>query len=86
MINQTDLSGGVSDRPLTTGEARSKLRDDNNKNNDDFTAKQVAEQKINPEALGKTVPKQTGRVASEKPTVSENYTTIGPGGPGGGPR
>ena len=86
MINQTDLSGGVSDRPLTTGEVRSKLRDENNKDNVDFTAKQVAEQKINPEALGKTVPAQTGRIASANPTVSENYTTIGPGGPGGGPR
>lgn len=86
MINQTTLSGGVSNRPLTTGEVRSKLRDDNNKENVDFTAKQVAEQKINPEALGKTVPAQTGRIASGNPTVSENYTTIGPDGPGGGPR
>ena len=83
MINQTDLSGGVSDRPLTTGEVRSKLRDDNNRNNEEFTAKQVAENKLNAEALGKGVPKQTGRSATDTPTVSENNTIIGPNGGGG---
>jgi hypothetical protein len=80
MINQTTLSGGVSDRPLTSGEVRSKLRDDNNRSNDDFTAKQVAEKKLNPEALGKGVPKQIGRTANNSPTVAENNTIIGPNG------
>ena len=80
MINQTTLSGGVSDRPLTSGEVRSKLRDDNNRANNDFTGKQVAENKLNPEALGKGVPKQIGRTASNLPTVAENNTIIGPNG------
>ena len=78
LINQTSLSGNVSDRPLTTGEVRSKLRDENNKNNEEFTAKQVAEGKLNPEALGgKSVPSETGRTASDEPTVAENYKIIG---------
>tara|TARA_B100001057_G_scaffold186819_1_gene187594 strand:- start:8153 stop:9796 length:1644 start_codon:yes stop_codon:yes gene_type:complete len=80
MINQTTLSGGVSDRPLTSGEVRSKLRDDNNRANNDFTAKQVAENKLNAEALGRGVPKQIGRTASNSPTVAENNTIIGPNG------
>ena len=81
LINQTTLSGGVSDRPLTTSEIRSKLRDENNKNNEDFTGKQVAENKLNPESLGaKSVPAETGRTASNDPTVVENITVIGPNG------
>ena len=81
LINQTTLSGGVSDRPLTTSEMRSKLRDENNKNNEDFTGKQVAEGKLNPESLGsKSIPAETGRTASNNPTVVENITTIGPDG------
>mgnify|MGYP001380712147 CR=1 FL=1 len=83
MINQTDLSGGVTDRPLTIGECRSKLRDENNRNNEEFTAKCVAEGKLNPEALGKGVPSETGRTASDTPTVAENNTIIGPHGGGG---
>ncbi len=81
LINQTTLSGGVSDRPLTTSEIRSKLRDENNKNNEDFTGKQVAENKLNPEALGsKSIPAETGRTASNDPTVVENISVIGPAG------
>ena len=75
------MSGGVSDRPLTTSEIRSKMRDENNKNNEDFTGKQVAENKLNPESLGaKSVPAETGRTASNDPTVVENITVIGPNG------
>jgi len=81
LINQTTLSGGVSDRPLTISEIRSKLRDENNKNNEDFTGKQVAENKLNPEALGsKSIPAETGRTASNDPTVVENISVIGPAG------
>ena len=81
LINQTTLSGNISDRPLTIGECRSKLRDENNKNNEDFIAKCVAEGKLNPEALGsKSVPAETGRNASDEPTVAENYTIIGDNG------
>ena len=80
LINQTTLSGGVADRPLTTGEIRSKLRDDNNRNNEEFTAKQVAENKLNPESLGKGIPSKIGRTASNDPTVVENLTVIGPTG------
>ena len=80
LINQTTLSGGVTDRPLTTGEIRSKMRDDNNRNNEDFTGKQVAENKLNPESLGKGIPSKIGRTASNDPTVVENITAIGPNG------
>jgi len=80
LIDQTILSGGVTDRPLTTGEARSKLRDDNNRNNEEFTAKLVAENKLNPESLGKGIPGKIGRTASNDPTVVENTTIIGPNG------
>ena len=83
LINQTTLSGGISDRPLTIGECRSKLRDDNNRANDDFTAKCVAEKKLNPESLVKKPPAKVGRTASDEPTVTEGYTVIGPNGPGG---
>jgi len=83
LINQTTLSGGVSDRPLTVGEIRSKLRDDNNRDNDDFTAKCVAEKKLNPESLGKKPPSKVGRTASDEATVTEGYAVIGPTGPGG---
>ena len=74
------MSGGVTDRPLTTGEIRSKMRDDNNRNNEDFTGKQVAENKLNPESLGKGIPSKIGRTASNDPTVVENITAIGPNG------
>ena len=80
LINQTTLSGGVSDRPLTTSEIRSKLRDENNRNNEEFTGKQVAENKLNAEALGKGIPGDIGRTASNTPTVAENTSIIGPTG------
>jgi len=83
IIDQTPLTGGVCDRPLTIGEIRSKIRDDNNRANDDFTAKCVAEKKLNPESLVKKPPAKVGRTASDEPTVTEGYTVIGPNGPGG---
>ena len=52
----------------------------NNRNNEEFTAKQVAENKLNPESLGKGIPGKIGRTASNDPTVVENTTIIGPAG------
>ena len=88
LINKTDLTGGVTDRNLTTSEVRSKMRDNATLNNTDFTSIQIAEGKLNPEYSSPN-PKKIGRTASSKPTVSENNTIVGPVGPvdkGAGPR
>ena len=82
MINRATDTGGVTNKQLTTGEVRSKLRDNNNLNNTDFTATQVAEGKLNPSYSSPNPPK-IGRVAANSPTPTENNNIVGPAGPGG---
>ena len=82
MINRATDTGGVTNKQLTSGEVRSKLRDNNNLNNTDFTATQVAEGKLNPSYSSPNPPK-IGRVANNKPTPTENNNIVGPAGPGG---
>lgn len=88
LINKTDLTGGITDRNLTTSEVRSKMRDNATLNNTDFTSVQIAEGKLNPEYSSPN-PKKIGRTAGSEPTVSENNNVVGPVGPvdkGAGPR
>ena len=82
MINRATDTGGVTNKQLTSGEVRSKLRDNNNLNNTDFTATQVAEGKLNP-AYSSPNPGKIGRIAGNDPTTTENSNIIGPEGPGG---
>ena len=82
MINRATDTGGVTNKQLTSGEVRSKLRDNNNLNNTDFTATQIAEGKLNP-AYSSPNPPKIGRVADNKPTPTENNNIVGPAGPGG---
>lgn len=83
MINRAADTGGVTNKQLTSGEVRSKLRDNNNLNNTDFTATQVAEGKLNP-AYSSPNPGKIGRIAGKDPTTTENSNIIGPEGPASG--
>ena len=83
MINRFTDTGGVTNKQLTTGEVRSKLRDNNNLNNTDFTATQVAEGKLNPSYSSPNPPK-IGRIADKAPTTTENSNIVGPQGPASG--
>ena len=83
MINRFTDTGGVTNKQLTTGEVRSKLRDNNNLNNTNFTATQVAEGKLNPSYSSPNPPK-IGRIADKAPTTTENSNIVGPQGPASG--
>jgi hypothetical protein len=85
MIDRSTDTGGVTNKQLTTSEVRSKLRDNNNLNNTDFTATQVAEGKLNPSYSSPNPPK-IGRIADKAPTITENNNIVGPEGPASGPR
>ena len=70
-LNRETANGGVTGRPLTDTEVRSKLRDNNTLNNTDFTALQIAEGKLS-EKYSSPNPSKIGRSASSSPTVGEN--------------
>lgn len=76
-LDKTIGTGNVSNKPLTTGEVRSKLRDNGTLNNTEFTASQIAAGKLNPEYPTAT-PTQIGRVVGETPTRTPHGNIIGP--------
>ena len=76
-LDKTVGTGNVTNKPLTTGEVRSKLRDNGTLNNTEFTAAQVAAGKLNPEYPTAT-PKSIGRIAKAAPTKAAHNDIIGP--------
>ena len=68
---RSKATGGVADRQLTSSEVRSKMRDNNNRNNTDFTATQIAEGKLDA-GYSSPNPSKLGRSASSSPSVTEN--------------
>lgn len=76
-LDKTVGSGNVTNKPLTTGEVRSKLRDNGTLNNTTFTASQVAAGKLNPE-YPTSAPASIGRIAGRAPTRSAHNDIIGP--------
>ena len=72
---RSKATGGVADRQLTAAEVRSKMRDNNNRNNTDFTATQIAEGKLDA-GYSSPNPSKLGRSASSSPSVTENVDTF----------
>lgn len=78
-LDKTIGTGNVSNKPLTTGEVRSKLRDNGTLNNTEFTASQIAAGKLNPEYPTAT-PNSIGRVESSSPSKQTHEVFVGPAG------
>ena len=76
-LDKTVGTGNVTNKPLTTGEVRSKLRDNGTLNNTEFTASQIATGKLNPEYPTAT-PGSIGRIAEASPTRAQHNDIIGP--------
>ena len=69
-------NGYVSDRDLSTGEIRSKLRDKNNAANKDFIANAVSQGKISAD-IANPVPPAIGRVVAAGPSPKVATTPVG---------
>lgn len=78
-LDKTIGTGNVSNKPLTTGEVRSKLRDNGTLNNTEFTASQIAAGKLNPEYPTAT-PNSIGRVEGSSPSKQTHEVFVGPMG------
>lgn len=78
-LDKTVGTGNVSNKPLTTGEVRSKLRDNGTLNNTEFTASQIAAGKLNPE-YPTASPSSIGRVEGPNPSKQSHEVFIGPAG------
>jgi|TARA_B110000858_G_scaffold103307_1_gene118432 hypothetical protein len=76
-LDKTVGTGNVTNKPLTTGEVRSKLRDNGTLNNTEFTASQIAAGKLNPEYPTAT-PGSVGRIAGQAPSRTPHQTILGP--------
>lgn len=76
-LDKTIGTGNVTNKPLTTGEVRSKLRDNGTLNNTEFTASQIAAGKLNPEYPTAT-PGELGRVEGRAPSRTPHQTILGP--------
>jgi len=76
-INKSKDYGGVSETPLNTGQARSKLRDPSNLNNSDFVSSMVKEGTIG-ECYNNPTPEGIGRIIKDDPTPQ---TSVGVGLP-----
>ena len=68
--------GGVSSRPLSPPEVRSKLRDPKNYNNTTFVGSQISEGKLSPTYIRKT-PFAIGRIIKNQPTPIRGTRPIG---------
>jgi len=75
-IDRTVDYGGVSTRPLSTPEVRSKLRDPKNFNNTKFTGSQISEGKLSPTYIKQT-PDGLGRVIKNEPNPIRGYNPLG---------
>jgi len=78
-LDRTIGTGNVTNKPLTTGEVRSKLRDNGTLNNTEFTASQIAAGKLNPE-YPTASPSSIGRVEGPNPSKQSHEVFIGPAG------
>ena len=76
-LDKTIGTGNVTNKPLSTGEVRSKLRDNSTLNNTEFTASQIAAGKLNPEYPTST-PNEVGRIAGSSATKAAHNDIIGP--------
>lgn len=76
-LDKTIGTGNVTNKPLTTGEVRSKLRDNGTLNNTEFTASQIAAGKLNPEYPTAT-PGEVGRIEGRAPSRTPHQTILGP--------
>ena len=76
--NTIDLTEeqGIAARELTTEQVRSKRRDQNNIDNEKFTASQLAANKISPNAFN-TLPSNLARSVGKEPSVHFGSTPIG---------
>lgn len=83
MINRDADYGGVSDRTLTTPEARSKLRDQLNQKNETFVGAMLAEGILS-SSFANAIPEDIDRIEAAAPTVrravSKNIIGKNPGG------
>jgi hypothetical protein len=78
-LDKTVGTGNVSNKPLTTGEVRSKLRDNGTLNNTEFTASQIAAGKLNPEYPIAT-PQSVGRIEGAAASTQAHEVFVGPAG------
>ena len=74
--NLTNSTGGVTDRPLTVDEVRTKLRVKANRNNTAFTQKMIEQGCLDP-SYTQTTPDHVGRIISDKPQARLGQTIIG---------
>lgn len=75
-IDKSEAYGGVATSQLTTGEARSKLRESGHRNNGQFVSSVVSEGIVSPTFTSPT-PKGTGRVISGNSTPKFGQVKIG---------
>jgi len=74
--NLTNSTAGVTDRPLTVDEVRTKLRVKANRNNTAFTQKMIEQECLDP-SYTQTTPDHVGRIISDKPQARLGQTIIG---------
>lgn len=78
MIDKSVKTGGVTDRPLTEGETRIRMLDEDNAANADFVAHSVASGTLAP-TYSNSVPPAVGRTRSTQPH-GRSGTSFNPGG------
>lgn len=75
IIDKTEQSGGISEKPLNIRETRSALRDPANMGNSTFTGYSVSAGTLSPN-YSKGIPKTVGRISSSTPDVKIPYEPI----------
>lgn len=75
-IDRTEDYGGLSNRELTVEEVRSKLRDKNNLNNEQFIGAMISEGKLNPTYV-QMAPSKVGRVKGLGPVTRRGINPLG---------
>jgi hypothetical protein len=75
-INQAVKNGDVSDKPLTTSEVRSKLKNSNNLNNSKFIQNQISRGTLSPN-FAAAAPSSVGRVRNQQQTARTGVVTLG---------
>lgn len=75
-INYEEKTGGVSKKPLTTREVRSKLRDPDVQNNEKFIGTAIGSSVLS-STYANTTPPKIGRIESKKPTKILGIDKIG---------
>lgn len=75
-LDKTVSTAGVTDKPLTTAEIRTKLRNSNNKSNTSFVQEQVAAGALSSKYSSK-VPPHIGRIVGKQPQTRLGSRMIG---------